>query len=94
MDSKENNIFKIHQNPYFQKCLLPLTKHIKHYHFRQPDYAISKASKGVDEKMFDAMNRVELQPLDQEFQCCAEGGLVEKVNLSRNGSSHVQRIFC
>ena len=44
--------------------------------------------------MFDAMNRVELQPLDQEFQCCAEGGLVEKVNLSRNGSFHVQRIFC
>ena len=53
--------------------------------FRQPDHGhFFTASKGVDEKMFDAMNRVELQPLDQEFQSCAEGGLVQKVNLSPN----------
>mmetsp|Transcript_12090 Transcript_12090/g.26731 ORF Transcript_12090/g.26731 Transcript_12090/m.26731 type:complete len:308 (+) Transcript_12090:126-1049(+) len=48
-------------------------------------HSVFCSSKGVDEKMFDAMNRVELQPLDQEFQCCAEGGLVEKVNVPNTG---------
>ena len=44
---------------------------------------MSSASKGVDEEMLDAMQAVELQPFDQEFQGGAEGGFVQEVSLQR-----------
>mmetsp|Transcript_41204 Transcript_41204/g.65336 ORF Transcript_41204/g.65336 Transcript_41204/m.65336 type:complete len:236 (-) Transcript_41204:553-1260(-) len=48
-------------------------------------HSIFSSSKGVDEEMVDAMQCVELQPLNQQLQGCREGGLVQEVHVPNAG---------